>query len=264
MACHSTAAASIGPSFVDVALRYREQPDAVPLLSAKIIQGGGGVWGEQAMAAHPQLSQSKAATMVEYILSLATDDGQVRGLPLTGNFEASEHQGDEQQGSYVLRARYGDSGAPGAPSAAATSVVVLRNTRVQAEHFDAAHRADVRRGGREVPSFIENVYDGSNVVFRGIDLTDVSTLTYHIKMEPLHSSGGRIELHLNGPEGPVVSTAEVASGAAGELDVLAPVEPASGVHDLYFLFRNDRGVTPEALFLLDWIQFVPSGTKVEG
>jgi hypothetical protein len=83
-------------------------------------------------------------------------------------------------------------------------------------------------------------------------------------MAPLHSSGGRIELHLNSPEGPIVSSAEVAAGPSGEADVRAPVEATSGVHDLYFVFRHDDGVTPEALFLLDWIQFVPVSMNFEG
>jgi hypothetical protein len=30
------------------------------------------------------------------------------------------------------------------------------------------------------------------------------------------------------------------------------------------VFRHDDGVTPEALFLLDWIQFVPVSMNFEG
>ena len=54
-ACHKEAEKSVGPSFVQVSEKYAKDPNAVTYLTQKIIKGGSGVWGEVAMAAHPNL-----------------------------------------------------------------------------------------------------------------------------------------------------------------------------------------------------------------
>ncbi len=262
-ACHSTTARSIGPSYVDVALRYRDEPGAVGMLAAKIIRGGGGAWGEQAMAAHPQLNEEEASEMVEYILSLAKEGAERASMPLSGRFTTDEHVADSSKGTYVLRVRYTDSGAEGAHPATSERALLLRHPHVEAESYDLADGVSIQRGGRDEPSLVNNVYDGSYVAFRRIDLTDVDRLSYGLATNPLHSSGGRIELRLDGADGLLVSTAEVPSDSAffGPRETSAPVEPTTGEHDLYFVFRNDRGTTPEALFLLDWIEFRRSSTR---
>ena len=256
MACHSTAAQSIGPSFVDVALRYRDEPDAVRYLAAKIIQGGGGVWGEQAMAAHPQLTEAQAGTMVEYILSL-TQDEREPGLPLKGSFATSEHEGDSPQGMYVLRAEYTDSGSGGVSPVTGREVHVLRNLQVQAEHFHFSGEVSVQKGREDRPGLVKNIYDGSFIAFRNVDLTGIGGLTYKVHTDALHSTGGRIELHLDSPDGPLVSSTEVPvqGGTTGEQELRASMKATSGEHDLYFVFLNERGITPEALMMLDWIRF---------
>ena len=70
-ACHQLDVKSVGPSYQEVAEKYKSRSDAVEYLSERVIKGGGGVWGETVMAAHPQLSMSEANQMSKYILSLA-------------------------------------------------------------------------------------------------------------------------------------------------------------------------------------------------
>lgn len=257
-ACHSQTAQSIGPSYVDVAVRYHDQPDAVRMLSAKIIQGGGGAWGEQAMAAHPQLNEREASAMVEYILSLADEDAPGLGLPLSGSMATTQHLADTSRGTYVLQAAYTDAGAGGVGPATANEVLALRYPRLEAERADRFHRVDIRRGEDEEPALASNIYDGSYLVFEQLDLTDIEDLHFGVVTDPLHSLGGRIELRLDAPDGPVVATGVVeADSLFGTRELPAPLVATAGEHDLYFLFLNDRGVTPEALFLLDWITFEP-------
>ena len=59
-ACHSMDKKSVGPAYLDIATKYQRGAANIALLATKIINGGGGVWGEQAMAAHPQISISDA------------------------------------------------------------------------------------------------------------------------------------------------------------------------------------------------------------
>ncbi len=70
LGCHKEQEKLVGPSYVDVAKKYTATADNVKLLAGKIINGGGGVWGEIPMTAHPQIAQADAELMVQYILSL--------------------------------------------------------------------------------------------------------------------------------------------------------------------------------------------------
>jgi len=69
-ACHQLDKKSVGPSFFDVSKKYQKDKKAEDYLSGKIINGGGGVWGETAMAAHPALKKNDADLIVRWILSL--------------------------------------------------------------------------------------------------------------------------------------------------------------------------------------------------
>ncbi len=68
--CHKENGASIGPSFVRVAEKYANDKNAKTYLSQKIVKGGGGVWGDVVMSAHPDLSQKDLSAILQYILSL--------------------------------------------------------------------------------------------------------------------------------------------------------------------------------------------------
>lgn len=114
--CHLIDQKSAGPAYRDVAKRYAKEVRAVEVLSDKVLKGGSGVWGEVAMAAHPQLTKAQAVQMVEYILSLANEE-KVVSLPLSGkaNFAVVAPPGPTPTSAYVLTATYEDKGANGMP-----------------------------------------------------------------------------------------------------------------------------------------------------
>lgn len=68
--CHAIDQKKIGPSYKDVAKKYKGQDQMIDQLAQKIIKGGSGVWGIQRMTAHPQLSLDDARKMVRAVLSL--------------------------------------------------------------------------------------------------------------------------------------------------------------------------------------------------
>jgi cytochrome c len=70
LACHNVNQTVVGPSFKDVANRYRGQADAADRLARKIRLGGSGVWGAMPMPAHPQISESDAKKLALYILNI--------------------------------------------------------------------------------------------------------------------------------------------------------------------------------------------------
>lgn len=69
-ACHAINEKSVGPSFYEIAIRYKDQTKIKDSLVKKVIEGGSGVWGPNSMSAHPQLEKKDVEKMVDYILAL--------------------------------------------------------------------------------------------------------------------------------------------------------------------------------------------------
>ena len=69
MACHAAATRLVGPSFKDIATKYKGQKDAEALLTTKVLKGGAGVWGPIPMPANPQVSDAEAKTLLKWILA---------------------------------------------------------------------------------------------------------------------------------------------------------------------------------------------------
>jgi cytochrome c len=69
MACHSVDKKLVGPSYKDIANRYRGQSDAADKLAKKIRSGGSGAWGPMPMPANPQVSEAEAKRLAEFILN---------------------------------------------------------------------------------------------------------------------------------------------------------------------------------------------------
>jgi len=69
MSCHAVERKVLGPSFKDVALRYKDDKDAAAMLASKIMKGGKGVWGPVPMPANNQVSEADAKKLAGWILS---------------------------------------------------------------------------------------------------------------------------------------------------------------------------------------------------
>src|SRR5579884_978028 len=86
--CHAIDHDVVGPAWLKIAKTYNGQPQAVIILTFKVIKGGQGHWGSVAMPAHPKLSQADAREIVEWILSLKGDVKE--GPRLTFTYKDSE------------------------------------------------------------------------------------------------------------------------------------------------------------------------------
>ena len=69
MGCHAIDKKILGPAYKDVAAKYKGDKAAADRLAAKVIKGGGGVWGAVAMPANPQVNEAEAKKLVAWILS---------------------------------------------------------------------------------------------------------------------------------------------------------------------------------------------------
>lgn len=70
LACHAVDKKVIGPSFKDVAAKYRGDAGAEARLMNKIAKGGSGVWGAMMMPASPQVSEADRQILARFVLSL--------------------------------------------------------------------------------------------------------------------------------------------------------------------------------------------------
>ncbi len=244
-ACHQLDKKSVGPAFLDVAKKYRDDRGAATRLANKVITGGGGVWGEHAMNAHPQLSKEDATEIVKYVLSLATKQVDVR-LPARGSVALNGHTAKDEQARYLLTASYTDRGGAIAPLSS-RDALVLRPARVQAEEADVLYKL-ARQGNR-----LGAIQNGARFVLKNIDLNGIRQLTYRYSSK---DQAATIEVHTDSPKGPVVSTLDfTATGGWDNFEErTVPLQNPGGQHDLYFVF-----VKKEAPFnhlaSLDWVQF---------
>jgi cytochrome c len=68
--CHKTNETVIGPAFAAVANKYKKNKATYAQLTAKIQNGGTGVWGDVTMPAHPSLKAEEAKQILDWIFSL--------------------------------------------------------------------------------------------------------------------------------------------------------------------------------------------------
>lgn len=70
LACHSVDKKVLGPSYKDIAAKYKGDKGAEAKLVAKVKAGGSGVWGPMPMPANsPQVKDEDIKTIVQWILS---------------------------------------------------------------------------------------------------------------------------------------------------------------------------------------------------
>ena len=70
MSCHQIAKKVVGPSFQDVAKKYKGDAGAAAHIVSVIKKGGKGVFGPVPMPPHPQVSDDNANKLANWVLSL--------------------------------------------------------------------------------------------------------------------------------------------------------------------------------------------------
>ncbi|CAG4992922.1 hypothetical protein DYBT9275_01068 [Dyadobacter sp. CECT 9275] len=246
-ACHSVNKKSIGPAYIEVAKRYEKERNSVKTLAEKVIKGGGGNWGEQAMAAHPQHKPEEAEEMVKYILSLAKEK-VVDKKPLKSSYVT---QAKQKEGSYIFTASYTDKGNGLMGPLTGSKTVALRPSKVLANSYDEAKNVTKFK----TPAGLEAVNgskNGSYIAFDDIDLTGISSLTVSAGVMEKFSAGGTLEVRLGSPGGTKIGETKVS--ANGTLDITLKAPAGSTPQKLFLVFSNpDAG--NKALFWIDSVTF---------
>ena len=171
------------------------------------------------------------------------------------------HGSDGDNLFYVVEATYEDKGFGEGTGLSTTARRILRPTRLQAEHFTTNNgtmleqTGDFLGGGQNV-GFIE---DGDYFSFSPINLAGIDFISYRVASA---GPGGLIQVHVDAPDGPVISSTNVEPTGQWQLyrDVTAYIEDPGGTHELFFVFKNTPGAS--GLFNINWMDFIGSGISV--
>jgi cytochrome c len=69
MGCHAVDRKLVGPSFQQIATKYKGDAQAPAKLTRKVKDGGSGVWGMIPMPAHQSMSDADIRTVVDWVLA---------------------------------------------------------------------------------------------------------------------------------------------------------------------------------------------------
>ena len=293
--CHVVDKTSVGPSFNAVAEKYKTDAGAVAKLADKIINGGGGVWGEHVMAAHPKITKAQSETIVKYILSLSQKQSVATPIPLSGNYITKIPAGENGKGGYLLRAAYTDKGNAATTPQSSEYLLALRNPVMDPVNADVKQSTQLLTTPSISFSMLgDNAYLGYNK----IDLTDIKQIQFIVQATPNSgAAGGIIEIHLDTPEGKLIGQTEMIvskpfdmarmmenmggskpkpgakpvankqpSGPPKNFDfsllrklmatnTSAVISPVAGLHNVYFVFKNSNAGAKQPLMQMVEIQF---------
>ncbi|WP_411275332.1 PQQ-dependent sugar dehydrogenase [Daejeonella sp.] len=231
--CHAKETKSLGPAFVEIAKKYKGDVAAPSNLIKKIINGGSGVWGHTMMPAHPTMTDNDARTITNYILSMAYPPRSAKNLPAQGSFTTVVPEGENVDGSFILRAAYKDRGANGMSSQTTEKILVLRSPVLSVA--EASEMKNVSLNADKTVAIVS----GTNAFlkFSNVDLTSVS----YIELIALRgrtpiSQQAKIEIRTASPDGKLIGTFQVEG--AEQQRIRAVLNEPAGSTDLYIVFAD--------------------------
>lgn len=245
--CHAEKIKVNGPSYLEIAERYKTNAKAKDYLAQKIITGGAGNWGETVMSAHPQISLDDAKEIAAYILALGDPAKVASQYPSSGRYVAREHLTKKQKGQYILLATYTDQGNEAIKPITAQKQINLRYQKVEAEHYNGATSTSEVSNG-----VVRELFHGDYLYFDKFDFTEIESITLAYGLREGREIGGTIELRLDTKDGPLLGKTEITK--PGETTI--KIDELPGFHDLYIIFKNPQNEDKQ-IVMLDWLQFNP-------
>lgn len=265
ISCHKENEKSIGPSYLEIANRYASDLGASELLTNKIINGGSGNWGQIAMAAHPDLSETEAKQMAEYILRLSELSApQKSKYPPVGSYSSDSHIGSKTNGTYILTASYTDQGGGEIEGLNAQQTFLLSYPKVEAENFDEGSSQKMNVPAGTVPDLDEElgIAIGSKdayFMFKNLDLTGVKAIKGRFAVASGIVKGGDVEFRMGSIDGELLGkiTIDVGLTEFGLKEFQTNFgKSVNGRQDLYVVFKTEEKEEGALVGIVDWLEFL--------
>ncbi len=249
-ACHKEKEASIGPNYIAIAEKYKNDPNALGYLQKRIIEGGSGVWGEVTMPAHPNVTRDEARQISLYIQSLVENATKKKSLPPSGSIIPQPTQGANVM---VLTASYTDSGKGDAgPLTGSKSITLMGSTVPFSPTTKAEGMMPIAFNGMDllvVPP------QESWFALENIDLKGVSTVMITAGWQEPPKVGLYFEMRLNAPDGELLGSGSMPKPVAGQPGGMVMIKMNRKLDTkadaIYFIYKpkegEDRGAGPVAL-----------------
>lgn len=250
--CHQVEQKIVGPSYLEIADRYRGQPAALDASVKRVREGSTGVWGPIPMLPHPQHTTDEVTLMLRWVFGLEKGKGGTalaRGL--SGEITAPK---EANAGSFVLEATYTDAGRPPAGHLSSKTSVMLRARRLEAESGEVNGPKINGNGQASGKKILGSINDKHFVKFSGIPLANVGGFKVRATSGNV---GGIIEFRFGQPDGVLLGSVAIPNTGgwdkwiekAGEMKL-----QANQRGDVYVVFSNPgKG----GLMNLDWVEFRP-------
>ena len=249
--CHKVNEVSIGPSYQDISEKYNGQRRATNYLMSKVISGGSGVWGEVVMPAHPDITQSEARQITQYIQSLTESKNSVPSLPLVGSVRPEAKENGEV---FLLTASYTDQGTKEVlPLTGSKTVMLASNSMIFPEGTPTKGMQAMTFSGMQLQLF--NDAKGW-LKIENVDLTGVSMVLGMVGWQTPPTIPYTFELRIGSPDGNVIGTGrlnpENLAGPGTAIPI--PIEKTDGMQSEIFLTYKAEG-EELGMFALTQLQF---------
>lgn len=250
--CHSVDQPRVGPKFLDIAAKYRDQPGALDASIQRVMKGSTGVWGKVAMLPHEHNSPDEIRQMVEWVFSVKPDQAVRAFKGFAGKIDMQAPA--EKAASYmVLEASYVDLGAEGVPAQSEVTKITLRPRKLEGEYADQISGPQVLNSGNASGGkFIGAINHGHFLKFVDVPLKDSNRVLLRVASA---GAGGAIELRSGSPDGKLLGKVPVEVNGQWEqfydkwIDLPAERERS----DVYVVFVHPQGAS--GLMNLDSITF---------
>ncbi len=238
--CHKEAEKSIGPSFLAIAEKYKNDRGATAYLQKKIVSGGSGVWGEVAMAAHPNITDDETRQIALYIRSLADTGAKQKSLPLEGRIVPNPSPTDNVM---ILTASYTDKGVNGIRPLTGVKAIVLQGSTVKfSPKIKVQGFSPVSFGGMDLlilPSG-EGWFALDN-----IDLKGVTSVVLTAMWQQTPTAGADFEMHLDAPNGELLGSGTMPTPTAGQTAGMVTIKldrlVEAKAKEIYFVYKPRDG-----------------------
>lgn len=242
--CHKENEKSIGPAYTAVAQKYQKDANAMNYLTQKIIKGGGGVWGEVAMPAHPNLSASDATQIVTWVMSLGNKAVTKKSLPPSGTINPATNQ---KPGSVLLiTASYTDRGGNNIKALTGQTTVSLKSNNI------------TFNGNEQVKGFTYHKFNSLGLLLLpqqggwfkidNVDLTGVTSANLNLGWQKPPNQDLNFEARMDSPEGRLIGQGTLAASQStrgtGVARINFPAVTDGKFHNIYIVYKPKDPTQP--------------------
>lgn len=235
--CHNLDQRAAGPSFTEIANKYKRVANVYEHLSEKIIGGTRGAWGPVEMPAHPSISTGETKAIIDFIFNSTQGPENERSLPKNGKVKVPD---DASGGYMVFKASYRDSGSGNIPSIETIEIVELRDSRIYMSDVDSVSNMRLYTPHFKQPNhFIPNDKIAF-VGFKDIDLSGINRIDLDIVgIDKLVNSDWEVSIMTSSADGEAVGHSKLADLAKGDDGLVKlDINATQGRRDVYIVFES--------------------------